>query len=292
VESAVSRQLPVLVAGVVAISCAAVLVRLAGAPPLFVAAGRLVIASVVLLPLCLVSARREFIALFRQRWRPVVLAGTLLAAHFALWIASLSYTTVASSVVLVTTTPFIVALASYFLFGERLRRATFAGMGICLAGAALIGYAGWRQGGAALSGNALAFLAALAISGYLLVGRRLRRTANLLPYSTAVFSVAGALLALALVATGTGCSGYPSRTYAAVLALALVPQLVGHMSLNWALRFLPATMVTVAVLGEPVGASVLAVVVLHETPALPEVAGAALILAGIALAFLRGGSDR
>jgi len=288
----VSRKLPVLLAGVVAISCAAVLVRLAEAPPLIVAAGRLVIASVVLLPLCLVSARREFVDLFRHRLRPVLLAGTLLAAHFALWIASLSYTTVASSVVLVTTTPFIVALASYFLFGERLRRATFAGMGICLAGAVLIGYAGWRQGGDALSGNALAFLAAVAISGYLLVGRRLRRTASLLPYSTAVFTVAGALLAFAVVATGTGCSGYPPQTYAAVLALALVPQLVGHMSLNWALRFLPATMVTVAVLGEPVGASVLAVVVLHETPTLPEIAGAALILAGIALAFLRGGSDR
>ena len=110
-----SRQVPVLLAGVAAISCAAVLVRLAGAPPLFVAAGRLGIASAILLPLCLFLGRRELVDLVRRRWRAVLLAGSLLAAHFALWIASLSYTSVASSVVLVTTTPFIVAVGSYAL---------------------------------------------------------------------------------------------------------------------------------------------------------------------------------
>jgi len=284
--------MPVLLAGVAAISCAAVLVRLAGAPSLVVAAGRLVIASAFLLPVCLVSARRELAVLLRSRWRPVLLAGALLAAHFALWTASLSYTTVASSVVLVTTTPFIVALMSYVFFGERLRRVTFAGMGICLAGAALIGYVGWRQGGTALSGNALAFCGALAMAGYLLVGRRLRRDTSLLPYSTAVFTVAGVMLALAVTVTGPEVRGYLPHTWAAIVTLALVPQLVGHMSLNWALRFMPATMVTVAVLGEPVGASILAVLVLHETPALLEVMGAVLILAGIAIAFLRGGAAR
>jgi len=288
----VTRRLPVLLAGVAAISCAAVLVRLAGAPPLIVAAGRLGIASAVLLPLCLALAQRELAALLRSRWRPVLLAGALLATHFALWIASLSYTTVASSVVLVTTTPFIVALASYFFFGERLRRATFAGMGICLAGAALIGYVGWQEGGTAMSGNALAFCGALAMAGYLLVGRRLRRDTGLLPYSTAVFTAAGALLAIAVLATGTSIGGYARHTWTAIVALALVPQLVGHMSLNWALRFMPATMVTVAILGEPVGASILAVVVLHEAPVLLEALGAVLILAGIAIAFLRGGAAR
>jgi len=282
----------VLLAGVAAISCAAVLVRLALAPPVLVAAGRLLIASAVLLPLCLMSSRREFLQLFRARWRYVLLAGTLLAAHFALWIASLSCTTVASSVVLVTTTPLIVAMASYIFFGERLRRMTFVGMGVCFVGAVLIGYAGWRQGGTAPSGNALAFGGALAMAGYLLVGRRLRRDTSLLPYSTAAFSVAGVLLALAVLATGTSVGGYSRHTWTAIVALALVPQLVGHMSLNWALRFLPATMVTVAVLGEPVGASTLAVLVLHESPALLEAAGAVLILAGIALAILRGGATR
>jgi len=281
---------PVLLAGVAAISCAAVFVRLAGAPPLFVAAGRLAIASAILLPLCLVLGRKHLVELVRRRWRALLLAGSLLAAHFALWIASLSYTSVASSVVLVTTTPFIVALASYLLFGERLRRATFGGMAICLLGAGFIGYAGWRQGGSVLSGNVLAFAAALAMAGYLLVGRRLRPAASLLPYTTAVFTTAAALLLLVLFLSGGACGGYPARTYVAVVALALVPQLVGHMSLNWALRYLPATMVTVAVLGEPIGASILAVIVLHETPTPLEGAGAVLILTGIALAFLRGGA--
>lgn len=276
--------------GVVAISCAAVLIRLADAPPLVVAGFRLGIASAVLLPCALIRARRELRALLHERWPSLFAAGLLLALHFALWIASLSQTSVASSVVLVTTTPLFVALASWVLFREHLRRATFVGIAISLGGALLIGCAGMVRGGAALSGNLMALGAALAMAGYLLIGRRMRLRAGLLAYATVVFTVAAGAILVAVAVSDTPFSGYSTRTYAAMVALALVPQLVGHMSLNWALRFLPATMVTVAVLGEPVGASFLAWLTLGEAPTLLELTGGALILAGIALAFAWGGA--
>ena len=284
-----SRRLLVLSLGVVALSCAAVFVRLADAPPLAVAAFRLALASLVLLPAGLIWAREEMGRLLRDDWRLLLLGGMLLALHFVLWIASLSQTTVASSVVLVTATPVFVALSSWLLFRERLRRATFAGIAVSLAGALLIGYAGLQHGGSALSGNLLALLAAMAVAGYLLIGRRMRRNAGLLAYSTVVFTVSALVLLIAVVISGTPLRGYTAATYGAVLALALVPQLLGHMSLNWALRFLPATMVTVAILGEPVGATTLAWFVLGEMPTLTEVVGAVLMLLGIGVAFLRGG---
>jgi drug/metabolite transporter (DMT)-like permease len=285
----VTRRSGVLALGVVAISCAAVLIRLADAPPLAVAAARLLIATAVLFPVALLTARSELVQLARAEWRLLVLSGVFLATHFALWIASLSYTTVISSVVLVTTTPLFVALASRVLFRERLRLATFTGIAVSLVGALLIGYSGMRHGGQALSGNLLALLAAVAMAGYLLVGRRVRGNAGLTAYTSLVFAVAAMVLMVVAILSGIRFTGYTTATYIAMVALALVPQLVGHMSLNWALRFLPATMVTVAVLGEPVGATALAWIVLAEAPSVYESVGAILMLLGIGLAFVRGG---
>ncbi len=278
-----------LTVGVAAISCAAVLIRLADAPPLAVAAYRMAIASLVLLPIGLHRVSAEMALLVRREWRLLSLAGLLLAVHFGLWIASLSYTTVASSVVLVTATPLFAALASWLLFGERLRNTTFVGIAISIGGALLIGHAGWQQGGLAPSGNLLALSAAVAMAGYLLIGRRIRKTAGLLAYSTVVFSVAAIVLLAAAIVSATPLVGYSFVTYGILIALALVPQAVGHVSLNWALRFVSATMVTIAVLGEPVGATVLAWLVLAETPQGAEVVGAILMLLGIGVAFLRGG---
>ena len=284
-----SKRLVLLALGVVAISCAAVLIRMADAPALAIAAGRLVIASLVLLPCGLVRSRGEMCFLLRTEWRLVVLAGGFLALHFGLWVASLSHTTVASSVVLVTASPLFVAMGSYLLFRERLRRATFVGIGGCAIGSVLIGFSGWSTGADAFFGDVLAFSAALAMAGYLLVGRRLMRDASLVAYSTVVFCTAALFLVLAAAVMRVPLIGYSSMTYLVVLLLALVPQLLGHMSLNWALSFLPATMVAVAILGEPVGAMILASVVLSETPVVLEIAGSLLILCGIGFAFVRGG---
>ena len=285
-----ARRQALLGLGVAAISCAAVLVRLAEGPALIVAAGRLCIASALLLPWAMAIHRAELRALCVQHTRLVLLAGLFLALHFVLWIASLSYTSIASSVVLVTANPVFVAVASYVLFRERLRRMTFVGIGICLMGALLIGYEGWRLGSHVLRGDALALLAAFAMAAYLLVGRSLRTTFRVVPYAAAVFSSAALMIAAVAVVSGVPVVGYSQKTYLMIVLLALVPQLMGHVSLNWALRFLPATMVTVAVLGEPVGASLLAIPVLSEVPTRVEVLGGVLILSGILVAFVRGGA--
>ena len=184
-----------------------------------------------------------------------------------------------------TTSPIFVAIASYLLFRERLDRETILGIVVCLGGAALIGYGGWGLGPRPLLGNLLAFLGALAVAGYFLIGRKLRRGTGLLTYISLVYSSAALVLLVSALAFGYSLRGYSMTTYAMLVLLALVPQLLGHSSLNWSLRFMPATMVTIAVLGEPVGATVLAYVILDEAPTVIEVGGGILILAGIFIAF-------
>jgi len=181
-----------------------------------------------------------------------VLSGAFLALHFALWIASLSYTSVATSVVLVTANPIFVAIASYFFFRERLTRQTILGIAVCLTGAVLIGYGNWRLGPSPLLGGVLALLGALAVAGYLLIGRRLRQNIGLLSYTSLVYTTAGLLLLLAALAFGYPLFGYSTTTYVMLGLLAVVPHLLVHSLLNWSLRFVPATLVTIAVLGEPV----------------------------------------
>ena len=161
---------------------------------------------------------------------------------------------------------------------------------VCLLGAAAIGYGNWRLGPEPLLGGLLALLGALAMAGYLLIGRRLRRGMSLPGYSFLVYGSAALLLLVVTLAAGQPLGGYSGETYLMFVLLALVPQLLGHMSLVWALRFVSATLVTVAVLGEPVAATALAWIILSEPPSVWEIGGGVLILAGIFYAFRRSGT--
>jgi drug/metabolite transporter (DMT)-like permease len=181
-----------------------------------------------------------------------------------------------------------VAIASYLLFKERLTRRTVAGIFVCLAGAVLIGYGNWQIGSQSLYGGVLALLGALAVAGYLLIGRRLRQEISLLSYSILVYGSAALMLLVAVLVRGYPLFDYSGDTYIMLVLLAVVPQLMGHMSLVWALRFVSATLVTIAVLGEPVGATILAYLILGEAPTWSEIVGGVLILAGIFVAFRRG----
>ena len=279
----------VLTIGVVSVSFAAIFIRLAEAPPLVIAAYRLCLASLIVCPAAWIHSRNELRALGRRDIIMALLSGAFLALHFGLWIASLSYTTVATSVVLVTANPIFVGIASYLLFGERLGRQAILGIAVCLIGAVLIGYGNWRLGPQPLLGGVLALLGGLAVAGYLLIGRRLRQSIGLLSYASLTYSSAGILLLLSALVAGHSLVGYSGTTYLMMALLAVVPQLLGHSSLNWSLRFVSATLVTIAVLGEPVTATALAFAVLDETPTLTEVVGGILILAGIFVAFRRGG---
>jgi len=274
----------VLLIGVVAFSFAAILIRLAEAPPLVIAAYRLGIASLAVLPIAVLKAGDEIRALSRKDMALSFLSGFLLALHFALWITSLSYTSVASSVVLVTTTPLFVGVASHFLLQERISWRMAWGILLAVVGGVTIAGGGLQIAGRAAFGDLLALIGAAMSSGYYLIGRVLRRRLSMLSYVALNYSSAALVLAILCLVARQGFLSYPSRSYLFFFLLALVPQLIGYSSINWALGHLSATFVTVAILGEPIGATLLAACILHESPHLAEIFGGGLILTGIYIA--------
>jgi len=271
----------VITIGIVAVSFASIFIRLAEAPSLVIAASRLTIASLILAPVAFVRGREELRALTRGDLQLALLSGLFLGLHFATWISSLEYTSVASSVVFVSTSPMFVGLASHFLLKERVSRRMFAGIAVSVLGGSIIGFGGFGLGARELFGDLLALAGAVAVSGYLLVGRKLRRHLSLLSYVFLVYATAAVFLVAVCLAMGHTFSGYPRQTYLMFLLLAAVPQIIGHSSYNWALKYLPATFVGVGTLGEPIGSTILAYFILQETPTLAEIGGGVLILAGI-----------
>jgi drug/metabolite transporter (DMT)-like permease len=285
---------------ILAVSTASIFIRFAQqhAPSLTIAALRLAIATVVLAPIAIARHGTELRSLRRQEWLLAALSGAFLALHFATWVSSLEYTTVASSVVLVSTGPLWVALLSPALLGERLAKGTLAGLALAIFGAIVIAAGeacswnggircmglGGIAGRTSMLGNFLALAGAWAVSGYLILGRRLRLGLSLVSYIFLVYGFAALGLLLAALFTRNLVLALPPETYCWIILLALVPQLIGHSTYNWALRYLPATFIAVTTLGEPIGSAMLAYFILHERPGLLLLLGAALILAGIFLA--------
>jgi drug/metabolite transporter (DMT)-like permease len=273
---------------VAAISSAALLIREADAPPLVTAASRMLIAAVVLIPFCAIRVAKALKKLTARDGWLIVVSGIALSLHFWLWITSLSYTSIASSVVLVTSHPALVALLSFILWRERLPSVAFLGIFIAFAGLVVINLGNFTPGSKAFEGNLMALAAAGAITVYLMVGRHVRERIDAPSYLTMVYSLAAVLLTGAALAAGEKFTGYPSKTYWMLGLLGLLPQLIGHTSLNLAVRRLPATIVSVAILGEPVGATFLGWVFLREAPAVKEIAGGSVILLGILLVIAGG----
>ncbi|MBM4465840.1 MAG: DMT family transporter [Chloroflexi bacterium] len=270
-----------LATGIVAVSFASIFIRLAEAPSLVIAACRLTIASLILAPPALIRARGELRALTKEDRGLALLSGLFLGLHFVTWISSLEYTSVASSVVFVSTSPIFVGLASHFLLKERVSRQMFVGIAVSVLGGIIIGYGDFGLGVRELFGDFLAIAGAVAVSVYLLVGRKLRRHLSLLSYIFLVYATAAVFLVILCLATGHSFSGYPRQTYLMLFLLAVVPQIVGHSSYNWALKYLPATFVGVGTLGEPIGSTILAYFILNEIPTLAKIGGGVLILTGI-----------
>ncbi len=276
----------ILLVGIVATSFAAIFVRLADAPALVIAAFRLGLASLVIAPVAAARDGRQLRRLDARAWRMALGSGLLLAVHFAAWITSLQYTSVASSVVIVTTSPVWVALVSVLLWRERLKRTVVAGIALAVVGGIVIGGGDLALGGSSLFGDLLALVGSWSVAGYFLAGRRLRGALSLLPYVATVYSVAAVILLAVVVIAGLPLAGYSAQTYAMFVLLAAVPQLIGHSSYNFALRHLSATLVSVATLGEPIGSTLLAAAVLGEQPPSLVLLGGPLVLGGIALVTL------
>jgi drug/metabolite transporter (DMT)-like permease len=285
---------PALVLGVavLAFSWAGPLVRFTSAPALGISLWRLAIAVGVLA--VVVSLRRggwgPLRALGGRDWALAAGAGVLLALHFWSWIASVQYTSIASSVVLVSMQPLFVALLSALILREHPRALEWLGMVIAVCGAAWIGWGDFRLGGTALLGDALALGAAFLAAAYYIVGRSLRARVDLWSYVLVVYGSATVVLLLAvLVIPGVPLvRGYGRGDWLVFAALALGPMLIGHTGVNYALRYVRAYLANLAVLGEPVGATLIAWLLpaLAETPSATTVAGGLLILAGIGVALL------
>ena len=293
--------------GVLAASSSSILIRYAqqdGIDSLAIAAWRMTLASLVLLPMALATRRREFRRLAPRSVALALLAGLFLAVHFTAWITSLEHTSVASSAALVTTNPIWVGLATVVLFRERLARLTVAGIAISLLGCLLILWVDYQAGGQLeaaagaaggaagaggrqpMLGNALALFGAVCVSAYLLTGRRVAARFSLLAYVTVVYGAAAAMLMLVALAAGVELWRYPASGWVALAGLALLPQLIGHTAFNWSLRRLSPTFVALSILGEPVGSAILASLLFAETPSALQSGAFATLLAGIAVAAL------
>jgi len=273
-----------LAVGIAAISTGAIFARAADAPSLVIAAYRVGLATLILAPFAAWKCPGEIAGLSRSDWKSVLGAGFFLAVHFATWIASLGYTSVASSVILVETIPLWVGVLTPFVTGERPGKATLAGIGLSFAGGILIGAGDFATGGRALLGDLLALAGGFSGALYIMLGRNVRPRLSLLAYITTCYGTAGALLWTLVIASGTPFTGFSAPTWWAFLGMAVVPQILGHSSYNWALRWFSSTTVAVCLLGEPIGSTILAWIFFGETLTPWKAAGGALILAGIVLA--------
>ena len=291
-----------LLIAIIAVPTASIFIRFAqaDAPSLVIAALRLTCATLLLAPLAWTRHREELRNLTRKEILLGAISGGFLAVHFATWISSLEYTSVASSVVFVSTGPLWVALLSPALLNERLTRAAIVGLIIAIAGGLVIGLSDactWDGGlrcpelsqlmqGRTMWGNFLALAGAWTVSGYLIIGRKLRTTRNvsLIPYIFLVYGMSAMVLLLLMLIAGQSPLGYPPRTYGWIFLLAAFPQLIGHSTYNWVLRYLPATLVAIITLVEPIGSAILAYFVLREVPTRGVLLGGVLILMGVYLA--------
>jgi drug/metabolite transporter (DMT)-like permease len=294
-----------IIIAILAVSTASIFIRFAqndGAPSLVIAALRLTFAAAILTPVALTRHRDEIRRFTRTEVLLGAVSGIFLAAHFATWISSLEYTSVASSVVFVSTGPLWVALLSPMLLKEHLARMAVIGLALSIAGGAIIGLSDacvWDAGltcpalreimqARAIWGNSLALAGAWAVTGYLIIGRKLRAGMSLVPYIFLVYGMAAIVLLIIMFVSGSSPFGLAPQTYGWILLLAALPQLIGHSTYNWALKYLPATLVAVTTLGEPIGSAILALLILNETPGIGTIIGGVFILAGIYLAARQG----
>ncbi len=264
-------------------SGASVLVKLSTAAPLVIAFYRLAF-SVVLLGGPLLWQKPE-----RPSRRDIglsLLSGVFLAAHFATWFFSLTLTSIASSTVLVSTHPFLVLAYNYLVRGERTTRSALAGVLVAVVGASLIGWGDFALDARSLLGDLLAFLGAVTVTGYFLIGQNVRQRVGAVVYSATAYSSATVVLLVLALLWGSPLHGFDSINWWIFTGLAVFPTIFGHTLFNWALKFVPASVISVNILAEPIGASLLAYAIWRSLPSTPSLMGAVLLLVGVAL-FLR-----
>jgi drug/metabolite transporter (DMT)-like permease len=273
---------------VLAASTSAILIRASEAPEPAMAFYRVTLTTLLLVPLAR-GAGAELSEVNRRDLLVAAVAGLALAAHFATWFESVDRTTVAASVTLVQTQPVFVVAGGALLLGERVTSRTILGVALALAGVATMsieGLLGMTAAPEPVLGNALAVVGAVAAAGYVLSGRSIRQRVSLVPYVLVVYSVAAAGLLAVVLVRGVPLLGYPPHEWALFLGMAVGPGILGHTLINWALEYVESAVVSVSLVGEPVGSAILAVVLFGEIPGPLTLVGGGIVITGIVLTAL------
>jgi drug/metabolite transporter (DMT)-like permease len=271
----------VVVAGVFFVSFSAILVRLSEAPPLIIATYRLGFTSLMLFPVFLRKTMNERGWLNGRILLLCVVGGICLALHFYTWFYALRLTSVASAAVLVNTHPIFIVIGSTLFLKERIHKKSLPFIALTFIGSVVIALGDYGYGRHNLQGDLLALAGAFFVSVYMLVGRVVRKELSLPIYAFSVYGISTLVLLLLDFATGTALLPYSAKEFLIFFLLALVCTIGGHTVFNWALRYVRPSFISTAVLGEPVFASLFALILFRETPSLYTAAGALLVIAGI-----------
>ncbi|AOZ94379.1 DMT family transporter [Paenibacillus crassostreae] len=273
--------IPLLI-GVIAVSFSSIFIKWSSAPASIQGMYRLLFTVILMLPF---GVRRisEFRRITPKNWLLLGLSGFFLALHFLLWMGSLKYTTVASSTIILALEPVFIWCGAYFLFKERISTIAKFGMFIAVVGAGLIGWGDIGISSTNLYGDLLSFMGTIAVAIHMLIGQKLLSQVSPYVYNLSVFSVAVVVFAIYNISLGVSFINYAGREWGIFLLLAIVPTLFGHMLFNWLLQYISATRVSMSILGEPVGASILAFILLHEKLSIMQISGGVLAIAGMIL---------
>ncbi len=274
----------VIITGIVSISFAGPVTSMVAMPAVAIALFRLSISFIILLPFFIreiTNSQFPEIKLIKLS----LLASVFLALHFIFWISSLKYTSVTSSVVLVTTNPLFVGILSALLLRERPGKKLIIAISIVLLGGIIIS-SGEEIDSIKIKGNLLALAGAVMASLYIITTRKARQNYSLVTYTTVLYLFTSGILLIAALISDTKLFYYPAKNYLLILFLAIVPQLLGHNSFNWALKYLSPTVVAILILFEPIGATIISHFIFGYIPSTGEIIGSALILTGILVSLI------
>lgn len=278
-----TKTLLILASGVIAVSFAAIFIRMSSAPPLIISFYRMFFSSVIISLFVLYRGdlKPQFKKLTGKDLSLLTLAGLFLSIHFAFWVTSLNHTSVASSVVLVTTQPLFIVLIESFFLGKKPSKIFLAGLILAGLGSFLIGYGDFHGVEFALTGDIYALVGAAMAAGYFLIGGEVRKRIDILPYILIVYGISSIFLLIFCLVAGLPLVSYSPYNYSLFLLLAAIPTLVGHTAFNWLLSEVKASMIGVTTLGEPIGSSLLAIVFFAEYPSYWVISGGACILISV-----------
>ncbi|MGM9966073.1 DMT family transporter [uncultured Rummeliibacillus sp.] len=269
--------------GVFSVSTSAILVKLADADSGVIAFYRMLFSVLIMAPAFLTHYKNEVLNIQKRDWLFSIIAGVFLAFHFILWFESLHYTSIASSTVLVTLQPLFAIGGTYFFFKEPIVFKTIISGLIAIAGSVLISWGDFKVGGLAFYGDMLALIACALVTGYMLFGQDVRKRVSLTTYTIIVYSTSTFTLFFYVLFKGESFGPYPTMDWIWFILLAIVPNLLGHNLFNWAIKWVSANVISIAILFEPVGASILAYFIFNEYLVATQVFGGIIVIVGITL---------